>query len=81
MIDILVEEDLEVVLSRLEDLLKRTKDSPISEERKIPQTFDVPILIVLVQNECHRIYRREVFCPFPECDKKPKNEKGLMEHI
>jgi hypothetical protein len=77
--DILLGEELETVKARLEDILEKMRDDPIPDERKRPQTLDDPVLIVLVQNECHQICRSEIFCP--EYNKRCRSQSALMQHI
>jgi hypothetical protein len=79
--DILLEGDLQVARERLEDMLSKMKDDPIPAERKKPQTLEDPVMIVLAQNDCHRICRSEIFCPYSECNKEFRSQTALMQHI
>jgi hypothetical protein len=72
---------LEEVQERLEEFLERVRSCPIPRERRKDQTLDDPLLVVIVQNNCHRICRTVPFCPFPECTAKVKTVPGLMTHV
>jgi hypothetical protein len=62
-------------------MLEKMKDDPIPVEEKKPRSLNDAILLVLVQNECYRFCRSEIFCPFPECNKELRSQEALMQHI
>jgi hypothetical protein len=42
---------------------------------------DDPVLFLIVQGLCHRIYRSDLFCSDPKCQKKIKNKSDLLTHL
>jgi hypothetical protein len=79
--DILMEEDLDLTGTRLEEMLKDIRENPIPEERRKIQSWGDPLLVVLVQNRCDRICRDKIFCPHEGCLVKIRSVDKLMEHI
>jgi hypothetical protein len=79
--EILREKDLSRVSEKLEDILERLRSNPVPPHERMKQSLEDPILMILVQNNCHNICRNKVFCPAPECQAEPKREAALMTHI
>jgi hypothetical protein len=39
------------------------------------------VLFLIIQGLCHRICRSDLFCPDSNCQKKIKNNSGILTHL
>jgi hypothetical protein len=78
---VLLLEALEEAGGRLEDLMQECVQE--REHLEVEEAFrlDAPVLLLIAQGAWYRICRKDLLCPFTDCEDKINSTLGLLTHL
>jgi hypothetical protein len=79
--DALRKENVMEAAETFESLLEEFEREMIIGEEDRETTLQDPVLLFIVQHQCHRICHSVVFCPVEGCRKPLKNTGKLLLHL
>jgi hypothetical protein len=65
--EVLLLDDLEEAKTSLEALVQEFAGNEQQPQSSVYLGPDVPILLLIIQGLCHRICKKDLFCPYPKC--------------
>jgi hypothetical protein len=79
--EMLLIEELEEAKTSLEAFMQEFAGNEQKSQDSRNHGPDVPILFLIVRRLCHRICKKDLFCPYPKCKAGIKNVSFLLTHL
>jgi hypothetical protein len=79
--EVLLSEELKKAKISLEIVMQDFAGSEQQPRNSKNLSPDAPILLLIVRGFCHRICKKDLFCPYSKCKARIKNVSALLTHL